>query len=135
MWVSINKVEERQFCSLSYMFWPQLQISSNNILSFIFPQIFNRMFGCYTVHGTHRWPMMYSCCWACENNKVLVVLIYKVYDGCNMEVLDNLIEKDGTKKRSKKGLKKSHWTFVFRELHCIELWLANRKGTNLICKE
>ena len=51
---------------------------------------------------------MYSCCWACENNKVLVVLIYKVYDGSNIEVLDNLIEKDGTKKRSKKGLKKSH---------------------------
>ena len=42
--------EERQFCLLSFIFWPQLQISSNNkyISSFfIFPQIFNRMFGCY----------------------------------------------------------------------------------------
>ena len=40
-------VEERQFCFVSCIFWPQLQISSDNISSFfIFPQIFNRMFGC-----------------------------------------------------------------------------------------
>ena len=97
-------LEERQFCLLcSCMFRPQLQISCNNISDFfIFPQIFNRMFGCYTVHGTHRWPMMYTRCWACDNNKFLVILIYKVYHGCNIEVLDNLIEKDGTKKKSLK---------------------------------
>ena len=74
--------------------------------------------------------MMYSRCWACDNNKVLVVLIYKVYHGCNIEVLDNLIEKDGTKKKSLKRSKK-------KSLNICVSWTSFHGivGTNLICKE
>ena len=47
---AMDIVEGRQFCSLRWIFWPQMQISSNNIfqVSLFFPQIFNRMFGCYS---------------------------------------------------------------------------------------
>ena len=39
------------------------------------------------------------------------------------------------KKRSKKGLKKVTEHLCFVNFNCMELWLANWKGTNLICKE
>ena len=47
---ALDIVEERQFCLLSCIFWPQLAFKSVPIIIssfFIFPQIFNRMFGGY----------------------------------------------------------------------------------------